>query len=354
MLRKRLGILTPRRLAIVVAVVLLALVLGIGAAYAYDRSRSDVIADGVRVDTIDLGGLSATEARARLEHELAPLRKPLMLGRGDVRIVLTPKQVSLAVESQAVVQRALQVSHRSWFVARAWRDLTGGDVNTTLRPQVGYSRAAVEHAIRRAEQQVNRPPRNAKIVPGPQGVTLYQSRPGRTVAVGRLWEEIAHRLSDPSASRVLVVPVALAPPWRSAKQLRRRYPSFITIDRARFKLRLYTYLHLRRTYPIAVGQAGLETPAGLYHIQDKTVNPSWQVPLSAWAGSLAGKLIPPGPDDPIKARWMGLFNGAGIHGTDETWSIGHAVSHGCVRMLIPDVIDLYDRVQVGTPVFIGD
>jgi len=42
------------------------------------------------------------------------------------------------------------------------------------------------------------------------------------------------------------------------------------------------------------------------------------------------------------------------HGTDETDSIGHAFSHGCVRMLIPDVIDLYNRVQVGTPVYIGD
>jgi lipoprotein-anchoring transpeptidase ErfK/SrfK len=78
------------------------------------------------------------------------------------------------------------------------------------------------------------------------------------------------------------------------------------------------------------------------------------VPNSAWAGALAGKLIPPGPDDPIKARWMGIFDGAGIHGTDEVSSIGHAFSHGCVRMLIPDVIDLYDRVSVGTPVYIGD
>jgi lipoprotein-anchoring transpeptidase ErfK/SrfK len=49
-----------------------------------------------------------------------------------------------------------------------------------------------------------------------------------------------------------------------------------------------------------------------------------------------------------------IFNGAGIHGTDETWSIGHAVSHGCVWMTIPDVTDLYDRVSVGTPVYIRD
>ena len=65
-------------------------------------------------------------------------------------------------------------------------------------------------------------------------------------------------------------------------------------------------------------------------------------------------MIPPEPQDPLKARWIGLWNGAGIHGTDEADSISHAFSHGCVRMLIPDVIDLYNRVQVGTPVCIGD
>jgi lipoprotein-anchoring transpeptidase ErfK/SrfK len=78
------------------------------------------------------------------------------------------------------------------------------------------------------------------------------------------------------------------------------------------------------------------------------------VPNSSWAGSLAGQLIPPGPQDPLKARWMGFFDGSGIHGTDETSSIGSDASHGCVRMLIPDVIDLYNRVQIGTPVYIGD
>jgi lipoprotein-anchoring transpeptidase ErfK/SrfK len=99
---------------------------------------------------------------------------------------------------------------------------------------------------------------------------------------------------------------------------------------------------------------GLETPAGMYHIQWEQVNPPWYVPKKAWAGSLAGTVVPPGPADPLKARFMSFDGGAGIHGIDpsEYSSIGHDASHGCVRMRIPDVIDLYSHSPVGTPVYI--
>ena len=166
--------------------------------------------------------------------------------------------------------------------------------------------------------------------------------------------QIRHALLSRHVKRSIKVPTRPVTPEVTIATLRKENPSYITLDRGAFTLRVYQNLKLVKSYPIAVGQAGLETPAGLYHIQDKQVDPWWHVPKSAWAGSLAGQVIPPGPSDPLKARWMGLWNGAGIHGTEETWSIGHAVSHGCVRMLIPDVIDLYDRVEVGTPVFIGD
>ena len=143
-------------------------------------------------------------------------------------------------------------------------------------------------------------------------------------------------------------------PQVTTDQLAQRYPTFITIYRGAFQLRLWKNLKLVKTYTIAVGQAGLETPAGQYTIDDKQVDPSWHVPNSAWAGSLAGQVIPPGPEDPLKARWMGFYNGAGIHGTDELASLGTAASHGCVRMSIPDVVELYPQVPLGTPIYIGN
>ena len=72
------------------------------------------------------------------------------------------------------------------------------------------------------------------------------------------------------------------------------------------------------------------------------------------AGSLAGRVIPGGtPQNPLKARWMGIYDGAGIHGTDQVGSLGTAASHGCIRMAIPEVIELYDKVPVNTPVYVA-
>jgi lipoprotein-anchoring transpeptidase ErfK/SrfK len=141
----------------------------------------------------------------------------------------------------------------------------------------------------------------------------------------------------------------------STAQLAAKYPAYIIIDRNAFTLRFYSHLQLASTYPIAVGMQGLETTAGIYQIQWKQVDPPWYVPNSAWAGALAGKTIPPGPQDPLKARFMAFNGGAGIHGIDpsEYSTIGHDASHGCVRMRIPDVIALYSRTPVGTPVYVA-
>jgi lipoprotein-anchoring transpeptidase ErfK/SrfK len=135
--------------------------------------------------------------------------------------------------------------------------------------------------------------------------------------------------------------------------LARVYNTVVTIDRNHFKLRLFKGLKFRKGYGIAVGMAGLETPAGRYAIQNKQVNPAWHVPNRSWAGSLAGQVIPGGaPNNPLRARWLGIANGVGIHGTAEDWSIGTRASHGCIRMHVSDVVDLYPRVPVGAPVLI--
>jgi lipoprotein-anchoring transpeptidase ErfK/SrfK len=150
------------------------------------------------------------------------------------------------------------------------------------------------------------------------------------------------------------VPVDRIRPKVTTAELAKEYPVVLVADRANFRLNLYEKLKLAKSYTVAVGALGFDTPAGLYHIQNKAVDPAWHVPESDWAGELAGTVVPGGvPENPLKARWLGIYDGAGIHGTDQTYSLGSAASHGCIRMAIPDVIELYDQVPVGAPIYIA-
>ncbi len=332
-----------------------AILIAAGALYAYDHSRRDVIADGIRVQGIDIGGMSAAQARARLRREYRPLLVAPVVARFHAhRFVLSPRSARVTVDIDGAVDEALQRSRDGTIFTRAWRSVTGGRIDANLEPRMAFSHAGLGGLVERAKRTLDHPARDASISFSPDSIGQVPARTGLKVKAAALADALRNALERPTAPHQIAIPTTVLTPKVTTRQLARRYPAVITIDRGHFTLRVYQHLRLMRSYPIAVGMQGLQTPAGLYHIQNKTINPSWDVPNSPWAGSLAGQVIPPGPQDPLKARWMGLWNGAGIHGTDETGSIGHAFSHGCVRMLIPDVIDLYDRVRVGTPVYIGD
>ena len=118
------------------------------------------------------------------------------------------------------------------------------------------------------------------------------------------------------------------------------------------RLFLYNGTYLVRVFPVATGRAAWPTPLGHFQIVVKQKNPWWFPPTQdSWAAG--AKPVPPGPDNPLGTRWMGLsVPGVGIHGTDEPWSIGHSESHGCIRMQVPSAEWLYNRVRIGTPVFI--
>ena len=125
----------------------------------------------------------------------------------------------------------------------------------------------------------------------------------------------------------------------------------IVIRRGVNKLELYDGMKIRRTFGVATGQAKYPTPLGRFEIVVKWRNPWWYPPASDWAKD--AKPIPPGPGNPLGTRWMGISSPAvGIHGTPDAASIGYSASHGCIRMLIPEVEWLFEQVETGTPVFI--
>ena len=326
-----------------------------GAVFAYDRGRSDRIAEGVTVSGVDVGGMERGAARAKLEAELLePLSQPVVARYKGRRFTLTPETAQVGIDLDGSVDAAVAASRGGNPLSRTFRDLTGGTVKRDVDVDVNYSREAVTRVVERVAGAVGKEPVDASLNLEEGDLTPRPSRKGLRIRALKLKRDLQRRLVSTVGERSVRVQTEVVEPEVETADLAEKYPTIIRVDRGAFTLTLYKNLEVEKTYRIAVGQAGMDTPAGLYNIQNKAENPTWHVPESDWAGELAGQIIPPDdPRNPLEARWMGIYNGAGIHGTDDVGSIGTAASHGCIRMSVPDVIELYDQVDVGTPIYIA-
>lgn len=343
-----------RKTQIAIVAVVAFLVVGAFAAYAYDSSQKDEIADGVMIAGVDVGGMDAAEAKRAVRTQLLrPLRHSIRVGYDGERWELSGKNLKLRADLDAAVEQALAESRDGGLPGRLVRYVTGGDVEERVSAEVTYSEPAINRFVRLVAEEVGEEPQDATVSASGASLEVVSAENGRKLRDNLLTKELRAAVLNADADHTIAARTHAVMPEVTTKEVAAAYPTYLTLDRSSYTLKFWRDLKLAKTYTVAVGQEGLETPEGLYHIQDKQVEPTWHVPESDWAGSLAGQSIPPGPSNPLKARWMGIYEGAGIHGTEETSSLGTAASHGCVRMSIPDVEDLYDRVEVGTPIYIG-
>jgi hypothetical protein len=323
-------------------------------AYVYDSSQKDKIAEGVTVAGVDVGGMDADEATAAVRRELlSPLKHELKVSLGDESWTLPGEKLKVRANIKEAVEEAVAESQDGGLPTRLVRYVSGGELDKPVKAELDYSKPAINRFVRHVAEEVNRDPVDASVEPSSDSLNVISGKSGRKLRDNRLTEDLEEAVLNANAPDTVVAHIHATKPEVTTKEVASKYPSYLTLDRGSFTLRLWQDLKNTKTYTVAVGQEGLETPEGIYEIEAKEENPTWYVPDSDWAGSLAGTVVPPGPSNPIKARWMAIYEGAGIHGTEETESLGSAASHGCVRMAIADVEELYDLVEVGTPIFIG-
>jgi lipoprotein-anchoring transpeptidase ErfK/SrfK len=309
------------------------------------------IAQGVSAGGVDLSNLTVPEAAALLDQRLdGILGAPIAVHVAGRHFHLTAKTAKVRFDSLRTAKRAYYAGVNRPATAPSGGGVTSG---TTVPLAVSHAHLVVRAFAARIAQNVDKPARDASVRITLRHIYARHSQTGRRVDTKALAQTVDAALDDPTLTRELFPTRTTVRPRVTVGTLARVYNTILTVDRTHFTLRLFKHLRVVKRYGIAVGQAGLETPPGRYRIHNKQVNPAWHVPNSAWAGSLAGHVIPGGvPGNPLKARWLGIANGVGIHGTAEDWSIGTAASHGCIRMHVSDVIALYPRVPVGTPVLI--
>jgi lipoprotein-anchoring transpeptidase ErfK/SrfK len=286
---------------------------------------SDRIADGVTIGGVHVGGLASDAAYqvVRLAFE-----SPLDLLANGQRFSVVPEELRAVAYVKAAIAAARHAVPRTAVPLLVRVD--GGGVRDYVASLAG---------------ELERKPTDPSVV-------LRDLKP--VVAPGAVGWQLDRKRTAQAIDAALVAnrraPIRL--PLRQVKpKLSTTTFPIVVIRRDSNALFLYNGAKLQRLFHVATGQTAYPTPLGRFSIVVKWENPWWYPPNDPWARG--AKPIPPGPGNPLGTRWMGLSSpGVGIHGTPDAASIGYSLSHGCIRMLIPDAEWLFQHVDIGTPVFI--
>jgi lipoprotein-anchoring transpeptidase ErfK/SrfK len=285
-----------------------------------------VIPTGVMLGGVAIGGLDPdTAAQAVLDS----FSRPVTLRFERTRIEATPSLFALSVSIDSAIARALTVVP-----------------GTTLALRASVDKTLIRNFVAKLADRFNRKPVASRLLFRNLKPVVTPSVDGRTIdqrsAVAAITDQVVH-----GTRAALTLKAKFSKPKLTEKTI----GPVVVIRRASNALTLYSGAKVVREFKVATGQAVYPTPLGLFSIVVKWKNPWWYPPASPWAKG--EKPVPPGPGNPLGTRWMGLSApGVGIHGTPQSGSIGYSLSHGCIRMLIPQAEWLFEHVDIGTPVYI--
>ncbi len=285
-----------------------------------------VIPPGVMVGGVAVGGLAPDAA---VQAVLTSFQRPVILHIERTTISVTPDLLGTNVSADTAVAKALTVAP-----------------NTVLGLRAGVDKPVVTAFVARIAARFDRKPADSRLLFRNFKPVVTPSVVGRSVRRGATVAAISDEIVHGTRARIKVPVTVLTP-----KVTDQSIGPVVVIRRASNLLTLYSGQRPVRRFAVATGQTIYPTPLGRFQIVVKWKNPWWYPPASPWAKG--EKPTPPGPGNPLGTRWMGLSSpGVGIHGTPQDGSIGYSLSHGCIRMHIPQAEWLYDHVEVGTPVYI--
>ena len=217
-----------------------------------------------------------------------PLERPIAVFRGPQRFTLSADDAGVKADVGGMVDEALEESRDGSIFSRVARDMTGGeeDAQVSAAGDLLDGRRATSWSSG-SEKKLNRPARDAEVdFPSLEKV---KEQKGRRVRAAVLEQRIAQALTVPGVERTREG--AGADPEAEGHAGAARRPSTRSCwspTATTSSSGIYKDLNLQKEYTVAVGAVGFDTPAGLYHIQNKAVDPAWHVPNSDWAGDLAG------------------------------------------------------------------
>jgi lipoprotein-anchoring transpeptidase ErfK/SrfK len=285
-----------------------------------------LIPEGVLIAGIAVGGLTPDAATSVLR---TAFEAPLPLRIGDRVLKPTPEELGASAYVEAAVAKALVAPPST-------------EVPLTVR----VAGAKVRAYVASLAERFDRKPVDARVLLRKVRPFVTEERLGQSVERMKATATIVRALTSnsrlPTALPVKILRPAVT--WKNVGPV-------LVIRRESKWLHLYKGAEFVKRFRIATGMPQYPTPLGRFTVVSRWRNPWWYPPDSDWAKDK--QPIPPGPGNPLGTRWMGISSpGVGIHGTPDAASLGYSLSHGCIRMAIPDAEWLFKRVRVGTTVFI--
>ncbi|MBN1193380.1 MAG: L,D-transpeptidase/peptidoglycan binding protein [Coriobacteriia bacterium] len=337
----------PVRIIALFCALALFLIAGGGAlAVADDYLARDVLPEGATVAGVDVSGLTREQARTLVEAQVVePLTEPVTVTHGNRSFTLDAASM-ISVDVEGMVETAFDPRETAVLpyrvLDRALGTPTGGDVEIVL----SLDSEKIARWLDEVAASVDTTPSDATMTVDVDKLIIIPSRVGETVDCAKTVQSLEDALTR-GAKRV-----GLAVIYTQPEITDEDLDTAILVDLSERRLYLYENGKLAEEYGVAVGAPGYSTPRGNFKIVQKRYMPTWSNPGSAWAAGMP-QTIGPGPSNPLGTRALNLdASGIRIHGTSNDASIGTAASHGCMRMHRWDIEDLYDRVEVGTSVFI--
>ncbi len=289
-----------------------------------------VIAEGVTIAGVPVGGMTADEATAAV---FAAFNEPVVIKRKKSLVKATPERLGARAYVPGAVRRAIVAGP-----------------GEAVQMVVSVKGDLVRSYVAKLAKRFSRKAKNSRLRMKGAVPVITKSKRGVKVDRRATTAAIVQALKQ-NLRELIRLPVQIVEPSLTRKS----FGHMIVIQRGAKKLSLYKGARrgakLRRTFPVATGLPAHPTPLGRFTVGTKWANPWWYPPDSDWARGL--QPVPPGPGNPLGTRWMGLAGTlVGIHGTPDAASVGYSASHGCIRMYVPAAEWLFSQISIGTPVII--
>lgn len=341
----------PGRKTAIAASVLGALVLlsGAGAAYAtmeYSERYEGRILPGSVIAGMPVGGMDRDEAIEAVRSAIGPqLNRSIEITWKKKTWTVTPKELGARSDAKKVVDAAFAASGDTSFFDKMQMRLLDDDLDFERSVAITYPKQGVRGFIQGIAKGVDQEAQDAAIDYSSGWVEITREKVGYDVQVANARQALMAALHEEGDEVELPV-TEVKPEVRQDE-----FDQILLVRIGENKLYLYEDGQIVREWTVATGQPEYMTPTGLYEVTELRYEPTWVNPAPDTWGADMPESIPPGPNNPLGVRAINWSAPAiRFHGTSAVYSLGYNASHGCVRMANSDVIELYDTVEVGTPI----